>query len=126
MNEKQEIILGIFEEAKKHGLAHNQKEFAVLVDVNASTLSQALAGNEKYLSDRMVRRVQRWAQEHLKEEKPAHESRPDIVIPAATMDLYTCMAKSIDRLTAMVERLQPGAGAFSGIQTAPKNYRLDK
>ena len=42
------------------------------------------------------------------------------------MDLYTSMAKSIDRLTALVERLQPGASAFTSLgNQAPKNYRIE-
>lgn len=127
MNEKQTAIVEVYEETKRRGLCHNQKEFAAMLDINASTLSQALAGNEKYLSDRMIRKVTRWAEEHLQEEKKRQEEKPDIIIPAATVELYTAMAKSIDRLTSLVERLQPGASAFSGVPGfAPKNSRLEK
>lgn len=131
MNEKQEFIVGIYERAKARGLVHNQKEFAEALDLNPSTISSAMNGLEKALTDRLVARIQRWAAsvdlEGGKPQAPKDE-RPDIVIPAATMDLYTSMAKSIDRLTALVEMLQPGASAFGAMQGyAPhKNPRLDK
>ena len=113
MNEKQDYITSVFNEARARGICHNQKEFAELLALNPSTVSSALNGVERSLTDRLVTRVRTWAAANLAKETPK-DSRPDIVIPAATMDLYTSMAKSIDRLTSLVERLQPGATAFSG------------
>ena len=124
MNEKKDYIASVFDEARARGLCHNQKEFAELLALNPSTVSSALNGVERSLTDRLVKRVRIWAEANLGKE-PKKEARPDIVIPAATMDLYTSMAKSIDRLTSLVERLQPGASAFSGAY-GQKNPLLDR
>ena len=124
MNEKQDYIASVYDEARARGLCHNQKEFAELLMLNPSTISSAINGMERALTDRLVKRVRIWAEANLKEQ-PKREARPDIVIPAATMDLYTSMAKSIDRLTALVERLQPGASAYSGAYTQ-KNPLTDR
>lgn len=132
MNEKQKRIEEIYGLARLKGLCKTKKEFAELVGLNASSISSALNGREGYLSDKMLRTIETWAKYNgvlddgpaLKSQEPA---RPDIVIPAATMDLYTSMAKSIDRLTALVERLQPGASAYTSLGSqAPKNYRIEK
>ena len=120
----------IYNEARARGLCHKQKDFADLLGMNQSTISQALTGNERYLTDSLVKRIKAWEKQVLVvpiqaptiQQEPA---RPDIVIPAATMELYTSMAKSIDRLSAMVERLMPGASAYSGAY-APKNFQTDR
>lgn len=132
METKKEYLERIFYEARFKGLCRTQKDFSELVGMNPSTISNALKGDEKYLTDSIVRRIQSWERQVLKREpsqpQPSQEpARPDIVIPAATMDLYTSMAKSIDRLTALVERLQPGASAYTSLGSqAPKNYRIEK
>lgn len=130
METKKEYIERVFYEARISGRCKTQKEFATLLGMNPSTLSNALKGDGRYLTDSIVRRVQAWETQVLngsgprKDPEPKQEARPDIVIPAATMDLYTSMAKSIDRLTLLVERLQPGASAFSGAY-GQKNYLTD-
>ena len=124
MESKQETIIRVFNEARDRGLVHNQKEFAEALRLNPSTVSSAINGLDRALTDRLIKRVEQWASENFTA-RPQQDSRPDIVIPAATMDLYTSMAKSIDRLTALVERLQPGATAFSGAY-APKNYQTER
>ena len=95
--------------------------------MNQSTITNALKGNEKYLTESILRRLQSWERQVLgASTQPQPEQKPDIVIPAATAELYTAMAKSIDRLTALVERLQPGATAFQGaVYPGQKNYRID-
>lgn len=114
------------------GLCKTQGEFAELLGMHPSTISNALKGEEKYLTDSIVRRVKAWELQVLQPrgqritESAPVQQRPDIVIPAATMDLYTSMAKSIDRLSALVERLTEGkvTGASTGAYIAPKNYQI--
>ena len=127
-----EIVNRIFNEARNRGLCRTQKQFAALLGMDQSTISNALQGKEKYLTRNLVKRFQIWESQVLNPSgqlKAAATTRPDpkpdIVIPAATMELYTSMAKSIDRLSEMVERLMPGASAYvpGGFQ---KNYRADK
>ena len=133
METKKDYLEKVFFEARMQGLCKTQKEFADLLGMNQSTVSNALKGDEKYLTNSIVRRVQAWERQVLngsvsnkaQAQAPAQDNRPDIVIPAATMDLYTSMAKSIDRLTALVERLQPGASAYSGAYTQ-KNPLADR
>ena len=130
METKKDYLERIFFEARKAGLCKTQKQFADLLGMNPSTISNALKGDEKYLTDNIIRRVQTWERQVLQREVPApapvQDTRPDIVIPAATMDLYTAMAKSIDRLSALVERLQPGASASFIQGYAPKNSPTDR
>ena len=132
MESKKDYVNRLLNEARLQGLCKNKGEFAELLGMNPSTISHALKGEEKYLTDSILRRFRSWERQVLRkgEDQPAQpvpeDNRPDIVIPAATMDLYTSMAKSIDRLTALVERLQPGASSFTFTQPAPKNFRIEK
>ena len=127
METKKDYINRLLNEARMRGLCKTQKDFAALVGMDQSTISNALKGNEKYLSDSIIRRLESWERQVLgASTTPQPEQKPDIVIPAATAELYTAMAKSIDRLTALVERLQPGATAFQGaVYPGQKNYRID-
>ena len=127
MESRKDYFVRIFNEARAIGLCKNQNEFAELLGMHPSTVSNALKGDEKYLTDSLMKRVASWERQVLKSSKEAHEEseRPDIVIPAATMDLYTSMAKSIDRLTALVERMQPGTSAYTGAY-APKNFSPER
>ena len=127
METKKDYINRLLNEARMRGLCKTQKDFAALVGMDQSTISNALKGNEKYLTDSIIRRLESWERQVLgASTTPQPEPKPDIVIPAATAELYTAMAKSIDRLTALVERLQPGATAFQGtVYPGQKNYRID-
>lgn len=131
METKKEYLERIFYNARRHGFCKTQKEFAELLGMNPSTISNAMKGEERYLTDSIVRRVKAWELQVLQPqmegtEQSREQQRPDIVIPAATMDLYTSMAKSIDRLSALVERLTEGkmTGASTGAYIAPKNYQI--
>lgn len=135
MNEKQAKLNRIYAFGKMQGKCTTQKDFAEKIGVHPTTMSQALRGEERYLTDKVMRLATLWAKaEGIEYEgMPAQaqapvqpEPKPDIVIPAATAELYTAMAKSIDRLTALVELLQPGATAFQGaVYPGQKNYRID-
>lgn len=129
METQKDYINRIYNEARSHGICHTQGEFARLLGMNASTISKAMQGDEKYLTANLVKRIRAWSEQVFPggaAASPQPEQKPDIVIPAATMDLYTSMAKSIDRLSAMVERLMPGASAFTGVSAGvQKNFRTD-
>ena len=132
-NEKKDRLVSIYRAAKDAGIIATQKDFAEALGVNYTSISAAMNGNERALTDRFCQRVEFWAQaQGIGPENAGktalranYDTRPDIVIPAATMDLYTSMAKSIDRLTALLERLQPGASAYSGAYTQ-KNPLADR
>lgn len=50
MDRKEQINV-IYDYLRSKGIVHTKKEFASALDVNYSTLSNAFAGNEKYLTD---------------------------------------------------------------------------
>lgn len=129
MEDKKDYITRIYKEARLRGLCHTQGEFAQLLGMNQSTISNALKGDEKYLTDNFIRRVKAWAGQMLTErgnETTMQAPAPDIVIPAATATLYNNMSETIRLQAEIIARLQSGASAFTaGYSTAPKNYRTD-
>ena len=130
MNEKLQYLKDVLDRARNAGLCRTQTEFAQKLGVTKSTISAALSGDEKYLTKSLISRTHAWAREVGLEEsairtaaQPA-DKRPDIVIPAETLELYTAMAKSIDRLSALVDRLAPGADAVPRAHAEfQKNFR---
>lgn len=126
MEPKKDYINRIYNEARMQGLCSKQGEFAELLGMNPSTISKALQGDERYLTDNFIRRVQIWEKQVLNSaprvEKP---SRPDIVIPAATAELYNNMSETIRVQAEIIARLQSGiVGALPGAY-APKNFQTD-
>ena len=55
--ERVEIINEAFKRLRFSGIAKSQREFAKLLDVNEATISKALKGDEGYLSDIMMSRI---------------------------------------------------------------------
>ena len=55
--ERVEIINEAFKRLRFSGIAKSQREFARLLDVSEATISKALKGDESYLSDIMMSRV---------------------------------------------------------------------
>ena len=55
--EKVEIIKEAFKRLRSSGVAKSQREFARLLDVNEATVSKALKGEDGYLSDIMMSRI---------------------------------------------------------------------
>lgn len=126
MTENIDYLNRIYALALQRGLCKNKGEFAECLGMSPSTISGAFQGNPKYLTDNFMRRLKVWARQmkvEVVEEPKPEVQRPDIVIPAATMDLYTSMAKSIDRLTALVDRLQAGGSASAPY--TQKNFLRD-
>lgn len=125
METKKDYVNRIFREAMVRGLCSKQKEFAALLGMDPSTVSNALKGNEKYLTDSIVRRVRAWEEQVLgkkTEDKPEAPAQPDIVIPAATATLYNNMSETIRIQAEIIARLQGSATAPTYTQ---KNYLRD-
>ena len=121
METKKDYLNRIYHLAVIAGLCTQKREFAELLEVNRSGLSSAMSGDEKNLTDSLIRKVRAFAREHGLEggaPTPAVQPEPEvkpqrsIEIPAETLELYTSLAKSVDRLSAMVERMMPGASVF--------------
>lgn len=104
---KLDTIKGIFNTARTRGLCKTQKDFADLVGLHPSTVSLALKGEERYLTDVLVLRIESWARENGLMERP-QPAEPDIIIPAATAKMYADMAESIRILSELVAAQQRG------------------
>ena len=129
MEDKKDYITRIYKEARLRGLCNTQGEFAQLLGMNQSTISNALKGDEKYLTDNFIRRVKAWAGQMLTErgnETTMQAPAPDIVIPAATATLYNNMSETIRLQAEIIARLQVGIATSvpAGVY-APKIYRTD-
>lgn len=127
METKKEIVNKIFLRARMLGKCRTQKDFCAVLGMNQSTISKALQGDERYLTDSLVRRLQLWEEQVLGKEEAApvqEPQRPDIVIPAATADLYNNMSETIRIQAEIISRLQAGVGAAIAAG-APKNFYHD-
>ena len=129
METKKEYINRIFLTAKMRGICKTQGDFAGILEVNAGTLSKALQGDDRYLTDNLVRRVKLFEKEHGLEEDatPAKPTAPDIVIPAATAALYNNMSETIRIQAEIIARLQGTSTARPSVQSgAPqKSTRIE-
>ncbi len=61
---KQETLKQIFEQTRSAGLAKTQGDFAVLLGINRNVLSAALNGDEKYLTDNLIKKARKFQDEH--------------------------------------------------------------
>ena len=128
MELKDNYILNLYNEARVLGLCKTQKEFADLLGMNPSTLSNAIQGKDGYLTDSILRRIQAWENQVLEPKRsgrPKEPERPDIIIPAATADLYNNMSETIRIQAELIARLQTGMAAAMPGAYAPKNFQTD-
>lgn len=110
-NERQEYLRKIYFAALSAGLCSTQKEFAELLEIDRTGLSSAMNGSERNLTNSLIKKVRMFAEVNgLDGGLPAlPKKRRTIEIPEETLELYTALAKSVDRLSSMVERMIPGA-----------------
>lgn len=120
--EKQDIVVAVYRKALGMGVCRTVKEFSELLDMNVSGISSALNGSERHLTDSLVRKVQRWETQYLNGEGAPKPKRPDVVIPAETLDLYNNMARTIADLSDILRRAGIIVGNGLNIQ---KNYLRD-
>jgi hypothetical protein len=132
--EKQAYLKKVFGLGVASGVIRTLKDLAEQLEVDASGLSSAMNGRERNLTDRLIRKVQKWAmanglEDENGEMKPVQvkPAEPDIVIPAATAAMYTNMTETIRIQAEIIARLQavPTQPYAAGIY-APKNLRTDK
>lgn len=117
MNRKQDYLNTIYNVARLHGLCHTKQEFAALMAINPSTMSRAMAGDEKYLTDNLINRIKVWAEQAgLDESHPiASVEEKEIVIPAATAVFYQNLSEALKNMSQtlkmqqeLINQLQPG------------------
>lgn len=102
IEEKRRYIERVYKDALAKGLCRNQKQFAEAVCMNQSTISQALKGSEKYLTDRMVLNVTRWADLV----GLYATEKPEALVPGSLVELYLKMAETIRVQAETIARLQ--------------------
>lgn len=81
----QEFINQVFEQARAGRLVKTRADFADLLEINRSSLSAAMNGNEKYLTDSLEKKVRRFKDEHLSEAGDVLQKGTLPVIPTEAM-----------------------------------------
>lgn len=64
-SEKIRVIKDAYNDLLVNGRVSSLGEFADLLEINRSTLSSAINGNEKYLTDRLIRRIQKYTNKEI-------------------------------------------------------------
>lgn len=105
--EKQKLISDCYHMLKAKGLVSTQAEFAKLLGISRTSLSMAKSGREGYLTDNLINRLQAKMKELVGELPYATENvvSKGVFVPKETIDMYTSMAKSIERLTGIIDQL---------------------
>ena len=94
------------------GIIKTQSDFADLLGINRTSLSAAKACRPDYLTDQLMYRIRDLMEQYPEANpKKREEDEDGVFIPRKTMEMYTAMATSIDRLTRIVENyLDNGKG----------------
>lgn len=104
--EKKHYLTQVYLAARAAGLCKTQAQFADLLEVERSGLSSAMNGNEKYLTDSLIRKVRSWARgNNLEGDAPQKPKAPDIIIPAATVKMYENLTETIRLQAEMLARM---------------------
>ena len=133
METKKDYVNRIYRLALFAGLVENKKDFADLLEMERSSVSGAMNGNEKNLTDRFVRRVQKFAEAHHLGEEPGTFTPAPEVQPEPEdwkQRLIESQQRTIESQQRTIEALtsiQAGVPAYLGGVYAPKNTgRTDK
>ena len=81
----QEFINQVFEQARAAKLVNTRAEFADALEINRSSLSAAMNGNEKYLTDSLQKKVRSYRDAHLSESGSLINKGTLPVIPTEAM-----------------------------------------
>lgn len=77
--EKQAFVRSTYESLRSAGRVSSLGEFADLLEINRSTLSQAVNGKEKYLTDRFINRVKKVSNKELQLTEPTTAVRIPVI-----------------------------------------------
>ena len=130
MENKLDYIASIFENARLHAICRTQKEFADLVGVSRSAMSQALNGVPAYLTDNLITKVRLFAKDHgLEVTKAALAQQPQgpgVFIPEETRAMFENMTETIRIQAQMLAQFQSSFPLGAGFFTSPKNSHPNK
>jgi len=136
LDERMDYLERVFQLARMNKLVKNQKDFAFQLGIAPATLSLALKGDERYLTDNLEIKVRYYAyQNNLEEGVREIESKaeaqaakvqqgPGVFIPEETRAMFDNMAETIRIQAQMLAQFQGGAFLGAGAY-APKNFRTD-
>lgn len=83
--DKQEFINQVFEQARAARLVKTRADFATLLDINRASLSAALNGNERYLTDSLEKKVKEFQETHFSDDGNVYTKGTLPVIPTEAM-----------------------------------------
>jgi SOS-response transcriptional repressor LexA len=83
--DKKERLIYIFEQVRAAGFAKTQKEFADLLEINRSGLSAAMNGDERYLTDSLIYKAEKFFAAHISESGEVIQKGTLPVIPTEAM-----------------------------------------
>lgn len=128
-NEKLDIIWGFYQYLLAEGAVKKKGDYAEFLGVSRNVVSGAMNGNESMLTDNLCVKIQALEKKarsikdgaRIAPQSPAikREEQSGVFIPEKTLELYTSLAKTCDRLSAIVDRMLPADPA------AKKNYSAD-
>ena len=116
VEEKKAYLNRVYGLAVSRGIVKNVKELAEALDVNAAGLSSAKNGHPSHLSDRMMKRIQKFAALHHLEDgspAPAQPTQPKaqpeqdgVFLPEATRRMFENMSETIRLQAEMLAHFQ--------------------
>lgn len=137
LDERRRYLERVFQLARIDKLVKNQKDFALQLGIAPATLSLALKGDERYLTDNLEIKVRYYAiQNNLEEGVREMESKAEtqaaknqqssgVFIPEETRAMFDNMAETI-RIQAQLLAQFQGSGLMAGaIMQTPKNFRTE-
>jgi SOS-response transcriptional repressor LexA len=83
--DKQERLIFVFEQSRAAGLVKTQKDFAAILRINRAGLSAAMNGNETYLTDNLLKKVNKFYEENFDGEGSKMTKGTLPVIPTEAM-----------------------------------------
>lgn len=67
--DKRDTLITIFEQVRSAGFVKTQRGFAQLLDINEHALSAAMNGNEKYLTDSLIRKAEKFYMDNIRKDE---------------------------------------------------------
>ena len=83
--DKKERLNYIFERTRGAGMAKTQGDFAVILGINRAALSAALNGDSRYLTDNLLKKANRFYEEHFDDDGSTINKGTLPVIPIEAM-----------------------------------------
>ena len=136
LDERKDFLVRVFQLARINQLVKNQKDFAFQLGIAPATLSLALKGDDRYLTDNLEIKVRFYAHQNgLEEEIEGLEAKAEaaaaraqqgagVFIPEETRAMFDNMAETIRIQAQMLAQFQGGALLGAGAY-AQKNFRTD-